>query len=145
MRLVERFFPPARNSCNALITSSEGYHKWARGLSEGVSCNKYLVFTGRNKLIFFWLLDTPVSEFDGSQSGNITMKSWLWSWHNIIDKLSQSIFILETDFNKRNYNTTLFLPHYGPKISHHPNMHRHPNTQKGNICLNKNVQRKQRT
>lgn len=83
VRLLERFFPPARKSCNALITSSEGYHKWACGLSEAVCWNKYLLFPGGNKLIFFWVLDTPVSEFvDGSQSGNITMKSWLWSWHN---------------------------------------------------------------
>jgi len=81
VRLPARSFPASRNSHKAWITSCVEYHKCASGISELFSWNKNLLVPDdvrRMRILSCSdMLDPECS--DGSQSGNFTMKSVLWS------------------------------------------------------------------
>lgn len=89
VRLPESSFPASRNSRKALITSWVEYHKCALGNWELVFWSKNLLFLSSEKnmciLLCSDVFDTLSS--DGSQSGNLTIKSVLWSCNKLYPQL----------------------------------------------------------
>lgn len=85
VRLPFRSFFASRNKLNASMTSQVGYHKCDCGRAwELVSWKENLLFLVCCTMSFRVWFCLEMSEFmfhDGSQSGNLTMKSMLWSCH----------------------------------------------------------------
>lgn len=86
VRLPARACSASRNSLNAFITSRVEYHRCDCGKGELVSWKENLLLCSMVSFcIWYWVLSELISN-NGSQSGNLTMKSMLWSWKNWLGK-----------------------------------------------------------
>lgn len=86
VRLPARACSASRNSLNAFITSPVEYHRCDCGKGELVSWKENLLLCSMVSFcIWYWVLSELIFK-NGSQSGNLTMKSMLWSWKNWLGK-----------------------------------------------------------